>query len=102
MPISRCICCRANFDWRWEEAFDKYGFTDGAQPETWTVVAALERAGYVVKAEDHPLHNTTISSILTDGRELMPEDGSDFNVGHDDTRAYLPQELIEVLDRALP
>ena len=102
MPTSECICCGSEFEWRWEEAFDKYGFTDGAQPETWTVVTELERTGYVVKAEDHPLHNTTISSIRKAGREIMPGEDSDINVGHDDPREYLPQELIELLDERLP
>ena len=47
-------------------------------------------------------HNIVIASIRKDGAELMPMNNSSIRFGYDDPRGYLPQALIELLDKALP
>ena len=29
MPITTCLTCCGEYHWKWEEAFDKFGFGDG-------------------------------------------------------------------------
>ncbi len=100
MPVSTCMSCGGHYRWRWEEAFDKFGFGDGdGQVETDTVVAVLENAGYVVEANPWGLHNAVITSIKDNqGTELIP-DASE--IGYDDPRGFLPPEIITLLDREL-
>ena len=83
-------------DWSWEEAFDKFGFGDGdAMVMTHEVEHALEELGYTVSAESWGLHNTVITDLSKDGQDLL--EGVD--VGYDDPRVYLPDDLVEALDR---
>lgn len=90
------------YGWRWEEAFDKFGFNDGdGQVETWQVEAVLRKAGYVVEVNQLSLHNTIISSVKEQTEELLPKEDSDFCVGYDDPRDYLPRKIIELLDDKL-
>jgi hypothetical protein len=100
MPVSRCFTCGGSYHWRWEDAFDKFGFGDGdAQVETDTVVAVLENAGYRVEAAPWGLHNVVITSIMDkDGTELIPETVS---AGYDAPREYLPKPIVRLLDRKL-
>lgn len=103
MPVNECKCCGGEYFWRWEEAFDKFGFGDGdGQVETPTVEAVLENAGFTVKSEPWGMHNTVILSICKDGVEAMPHENSKFIIGYDDPRSYLPSEIVELLDRELP
>jgi len=101
--MSKTICktCGAELHWRWEEAFDKFGFDDGdGQVETETVVDILEAAGYRCVSHVWGLHNTVIVSIKDrDGEELIPET---VTVGYDEPRDYLPSEIVGLLDQALP
>jgi hypothetical protein len=62
-PISPCSRCGGKLRWRWEEAFDKFGFGDGdGQVMTSDVAHVLRAAGYVVASAPWGLHNTTIYS----------------------------------------
>jgi hypothetical protein len=83
-------------EWTWEEAFEKRGFNDGdGEVHTEAVQEIIEEAGYVVVRERWGVHNIVITSIKKIGDELMP--------GHwDDPREFLPDELVELLDKAFP
>ena len=97
--ITYCERCGAEHYWRWEEAFDKFGFEDGdGQVMTDTVVEALCKAGYTVAAEPWGFHNVVITSIKRDGSELIPA-GSE--IGYDAPRDYLPADIIDLLDEKL-
>ena len=103
MPISTCDHCNGDYHWSWTEAFDKFGFLDGdGQVETWQVEAVLIESGYDVIVEGWGLHNTVITSIKQDGRELIPENDPEFRFGYDDPRSYLPAPIVALLDRELP
>lgn len=99
MSITTCTCCGGRYYWTWEEAFDKFGFSDGdGMVMTATVAAILQDAGYVVDRHVCGLHNEIILSIKTkDGAELIPEEAT---VGYDDPRDYLPRDIIVLLDAA--
>ncbi len=100
MPITTCANCGGSYAWRWEEAFDKFGFSDGdGQVMTQEVINALQTAGYEATAERCGCHNITIRSIERDGTEQIPETA---NVGYDDPRTYLPKDIVRLLDKALP
>lgn len=87
MPKSTCPICCSGYHWRWEEAFDKFGFGDGdGDVRTSDVVMVLSDAGYHVVSNVWGLHNEVIESILKDGIEQIP---SSAEVGYDDPRAYL-------------
>ncbi len=50
MPVSDCDNCGATYHWKWEEAFEKFGFGDGdGQVETWQVEALLTEAGFEIE-----------------------------------------------------
>ena len=100
MPFTECQNCGGQYHWNWEEAFDKFGFNDGdGQVETWDVEGVLTQAGYEVDVNQWGLHNTVITSIKKDGMELIPETAT---VGYDNPRGYLPQQIIDLLDKAFP
>ena len=103
MPITECDNCGGAYEWRWEEAFEKFGFNDGdGQVETWQVESVLVEAGYTVKVIEWGLHNTIIQSIKKDGFEYMPlECELNFTVGYDDPRDYLPTQIVQLLDEKL-
>ena len=102
MPKSICDCCGGDYLWRWEEAFEKFGFNDGdGQVETGTVEHILNVAGYDTRSEQWGLHNTIILSIQKDGIEYMPVDHPTIMIGYDDPRSYLPEDIIALLDREL-
>ena len=100
MPIAECTRCGGTVHWSWEEAFDKFGFGDGdRQIMTDDVISALEHAGYTVAFCHWGLHNQIITAISKDGISQIPEGA---NVGYDDPRDYLPQEIVDLLDKAFP
>ncbi len=102
MPKSICRTCNnATLDWSWTEAFDKFGFNDGdGQVMTEHVADILRFAGYTVLVEPWGFHNVTIASIKLGGVEQIPFDHITF--GYDDSRSYLPDDIVALLDRALP
>jgi hypothetical protein len=78
MPNGNCHSCGHEYFWRWEEAFDKFGFGDGDGPnETWQVEDVLNGAGYKTKIIRWTLHNTLITSIRRDGKELIRSGNSE-------------------------
>lgn len=102
MPVNICENCGGEYSWKWEEAFDKFGFSDGdGQVETHSVTYILEMAGYDTDTIQWGMHNCVIVSIKKDGKELMPKDDDSFIVGYDDPRSYLPEEIIQLLDKEL-
>ena len=100
MPLSKCANCGGlSLKWKWEEAFDKFGFGDGdGQIMTEEVYSVLDSAGYLVNFESWILHNTIITSIKQDGKELISEE---ITIGYDNPREYLPEEIINLLDEKL-
>jgi len=103
MPVTTCNCCGGDHFWKWEEAFDKFGFCDGGgQVETYKVETVLKRAGYDVDVQVWGIHNTVITSIRRDGKELIDYDRPGVSVGYDDPRDYLPEDIVDLLDRELP
>ena len=101
MSVTTCTCCGSDYHWQWEDAFDKFGFGDGdGMVMTATVAVALERDGYVVDRSVWGIHNEVITSITKDGVEIIPLDRID--LGYDDPRDYLPEDIIALLDEAFP
>ena len=90
-----------NQTWSWEEAFCKFGFGDGdGLVMTHEVVNALNAAGYTATSIRWGLHNTIIESIIDQkGNELIPDTAV---LGYDNPREYLPSQIREILDAALP
>ena len=100
MPQSECIACGGIVHWTWEEAFDKFGCSDGASAYLiHEVVRVLEKAGYDVRINAWGCHNEIITEIAQDGRELIPQE---VKRGYDDPRGYLPREVVTLLDRIFP
>ncbi|MEO1660103.1 MAG: hypothetical protein AAFR51_03885 [Pseudomonadota bacterium] len=104
MPISECDTCGGQYSWRWEEAFHKFGFNDGdGQVETYQVEHVLTLAGYVVEVRQWGFHNTVIISIKDNsGCEFIDVSSSDYTLGYDDPRTYLPKKIVRLLDKNLP
>lgn len=99
MPICTCDTCGGEYCWRWEEAFEKFGFGDGdSQVETYQVESVLSEAGYEVEVEQWGFHNTVIHSIKRRGKELIPHDDPAVQFGYDDPRDYLPVGIVNLLD----
>ena len=103
MPIDECHVCGGVYQWRWTEAFEKFGFDDGdGQIETHQVQEVLEAAGYDVNADTWGWHNYVINSIKQGDAELMPGEDPSVTVGYDDPRTYLPDKIVDLLDEKLP
>jgi len=102
MPIDVCENCGGQYSWKWEEAFEKFGFNDSdGQVETNQVATVLIEAGYNVEVSGWGVHNTVIISIKKNNKELILHDSPDFMFGYDDPREYLPEEIVEMLDENL-
>ena len=100
MSTTRCTTCNHEHSWKWEEAFDKFGFEDGdGLVMTEHVADALRAAGYVVIIEPWGCHNITIASIKLGKKELIPLKAK---LGYDDPRTYLPKKIVGLLDAAFP
>ena len=99
MPKAKCMRCGNAFSWRWEEAFEKFGFGDGdGQIYTSEVDDILRLAGYGTSLFQWGCHNFIITSVTKDGVELIP---AGTKVGYDDPRRYLPRDIVALLDRRL-
>jgi len=102
MPTTECDTCGVHYRWHWEEAFDKFGFNDGdGQVETWQVQSVLEGTGYTVELVEWGLHNTIICSIKKGGIEYVPDNSSEYTLGYDNPRDYLPKQIVQLLDEKL-
>ena len=100
MPFAECLNCGNQFHWSWEDAFNKFGFADGdGQIMTQQVVAVLERAGYAVESNRWGLHNEVIVWIAKDRQTIIP---NDTDLGYENPRDYLPEDIIALPDRELP
>lgn len=101
MTITTCTCCGGDYHWQWEDAFDKFGFGDGDGIVMTGVVAdTLRKAGYEVDHQAFGIHNTVITSIRKNGADLIPVGAVD--LGYDDPHDYLPDDIIELLQKAFP
>lgn len=100
MPVTECETCNGRYWWRWEEAFDKFGFNDGdGQVMTEAVADVLRSAGYVVCVFDTGSHNKVIIEIAKKSRQLI---SLHVKRGYDKPREYLPAEVVALLDEKLP
>ncbi|MGD9658487.1 MAG: hypothetical protein AB7U61_12775 [Methylocystis sp.] len=94
-----CQSCGSRHEWRWEEAFDKFGFGDGdGLVMTDEVARILIEAGYTVTTEHWGMHNVIITSIKRSAAEQIPEKAI---LGYDDPRGYLPAAIVSLLDSVL-
>jgi len=97
----KCKTCGNAY--HWSHAFAKFGFDDGnGSIGTHDVSSALEKAGYSVRYARWNLHNIIIFSIQKDGIEYIPRDNSNYRIGYDDPKKYLPVEILSLLDTAFP
>ena len=112
--------------WSWEEAFDKFGFGDGDRWNgTHEVEGEIESLGYECETEHWGVHNYMIFDIKKDGKSILFPDRNDTGVDLDDwlpeveqrikdrggedkvpeplgyewVRNYLPDDIIEHLDK---
>lgn len=86
--------------WRWEEAFNKFGFNDGDGLNFTDAVANyLRENGYAIRTEAWGAHNFMITDILKVGSSVIP---AKTKIGYENPRAYLPRQLVQKLDRAFP
>lgn len=99
--MTRSICpnCGVQHHWRWEDAFDKFGFDDGdGLVMTEAVAHVLREAGLTVTTHHWGLHNLVITAIERDGQPLIPLGTA---LGYADPRGYLPDDIVELLDDEL-
>jgi len=103
MVQATCQSCGSETHWEWEEAFDKFGFSDGdGHIHTWRVKIALEKAGYEIHDEPWGFHNIVITSIKKGNVEFIPVGNKSYTFGVDNPRAFFPKKLIALLDREFP
>jgi len=87
----------------WEDAFDKFGYDGGdGLIGTFEVERVLIDSGFEVECAQWGLHNMLIVSICKNGAELIPLDDPEIALGYDEARSYLPQSIVDLLDRAFP
>lgn len=96
MPITK-------IHWTWEEAFQKFGFDDGDGLVFTDVVASvLESDGYEVEYQEYGMHNTVITRIVVVDGDTRTDLLENVDTGYADPRLYLPRNIIDMLDQALP
>jgi len=113
-------------EWQWEEAFDKFGFSDGdGWNGTHEVEGEIESLGYECETEHWGVHNYMIFDIKKDGKSILFPEKNDTGVdlddwlpeveqrikdrcatrtdveplGYEPARNYLPDDIIEHLDK---
>ncbi len=100
MSFTTCTTCGNRYEWSWEEAFDKFGFEDGdGLVMTDHVADFLRSTGLSVTVQQYGFHNLVITNIERDGQSLIPEPTQ---LGYDDPRDYLPEDIVDDLDRHFP
>ena len=117
---------RVIITWEWEEAFNKFGFGDG---DSWNgtheVEGEIKSLGYECVTDSWGVHNWMILDIKKDGKSILfPEDkehGHNLDdwlpeiqqrikdrgatrtdiepLGYEPARNYLPNDIIEHLDK---
>lgn len=117
---------RIYITWEWEEAFDKFGFGDG---DSWNgtheVEGEIESLGYTCETDSWGCHNYMIFDIKKDGKSILFPEKNDIGMdlddwlpeveqrikdrgatredveplGYEPARNYLPQDIIEHLDK---
>jgi len=117
---------RVIITWEWEEAFNKFGFGDG---DSWNgtheVEGEIESLGYECVTDSWGVHNWMIFDIKKDGKSILFPDKNDTGVdlddwlpeveqrikdrcatrtdfeplGYEPARNYLPNDIIEHLDK---
>ncbi len=103
MPTEICEYDGQSCEWTWEEAFQKFGFNDGAMGYLSEEVADALRNSHLqleVAVETLAIHNAMIFSIKSGGTELIPFEKQSFNFGRDCPREYLSDEIVAILDQA--
>lgn len=83
--------------WTWEEAFNKFGFDDGNDPESENRTEAVAESLYAlncdsVEASRWGMHNYVINSLMHQGT-LYEFDG------HTNPATVLPPEIVAALDK---
>ena len=113
-------------EWQWEEAFDKFGFSDGdGWNGTHEVEGEIESLGYECETDHWGVHNYMIFDIKKDGKSILFPEKNDMGVvlydwlpeveqrikdrcatrtdveplGYEPARNYLPDDIIEHLDK---
>ena len=100
MKTSECVVCGGSIEWHWEEAFFKLGFAhDSGHAESLNVANALLEAGYELPVQPESQLSILITSIKKGGIEQIPEH---INVGYENPRLYLPEEILQLLDQKFP
>ena len=105
MPISPCrYCSGGRVAWRWTDAFMKFGFDDGdGHVMTYEVCDVLRQAGFDTEPEKWGLHNYIVDRLICPRRgELYPYENESIRIGYDNPRSYLPDDVIDLLDREFP
>lgn len=87
------------YAWQWEEAFQKFGFRDGDDPQHNKEVGDfLKDFGYSYHTSSG-IHNGFICALAHNGvRVELPEDDEDVV----DIRAMFPKDVLAALDKAFP
>tara|TARA_R100000700_G_C3135449_1_gene119103 strand:+ start:461 stop:829 length:369 start_codon:yes stop_codon:yes gene_type:complete len=83
----------------WLDAFDKFGFDDGAENtgQTEEIAEFLRKNGYLAHLVEAGGHNTYISAVIEKGEGIAyPKDGIKFRRSPD--REYFKSELLKLLD----
>lgn len=103
MVYATCNNCGHKFHWEWIEAFSKFGFNDGdGQVETQSVAFVLEDAGYTAETWKWGVHNELIVSLTKGGKVYVSNQDCSYDLGYDNPKAYLPKEIIGILNKAFP
>lgn len=103
MPTEICEYDGQRYEWTWEEAFQKFGFNDGAMGYLSHEVADVLRNSHLepeVVVETSAIHNAMVVSIKLGEIEQIPYERPKFHFGRDCPRKYLSDEIVAILDQA--
>ncbi len=85
-------------EWKWEEAFDKFGFDDGDGPNfTDAVAGVLNDLGFECECRVWGVHNYLIIDVTRNGTSIRPDH---VEPGYADPRTWLPPDVVARLDGA--
>lgn len=90
--------------WEWEEAFSKFGFEDGDGWNGTDLVSSHIEYFFPdleCECDSWDLHNYMIFDIVEKEKGTTVYKGQP-EVGYDEPREYLPQYLVEFLDKEFP